>query len=93
MAWRKLFAGGEPIPQALTLEVFHHDEGLTVGLVDLVNCADSWMSQRSRCLRLSFESGEGLGIGCLVGGKEFEGHFSLKFQVLSLVDHTHSTLA
>src|SRR5882672_7437266 len=79
--------------QGCAVEKLHHDEGLAVLLVNLVNGADVGMVQRGGSLGFALEAAECLRIFGNVVGQELEGNEAAELQVLSLVDHTHASAA
>jgi hypothetical protein len=63
----------DPIPERLTFQQFHGDEGSPIGLVDLVNRADVRVVQRGRGFGFPLEAAEGLRIIGEVVGQELQG--------------------
>ena len=63
----------DPVPERLTLQQFHGDEGSSIGFVNLVDRADVRVVQRGRSLGFPLKAAEGL---CVVGefvGQELQG--------------------
>jgi hypothetical protein len=78
------------VPECLSLQQFHCDEGSTIGFVNLVERADVRVVQGGRCFRLTLEAAESL---CVVGkfvGQKFQRDMATEFQVFRLLDHTHA---
>src|SRR6266852_1170930 len=83
----------DPVPERLSLQQFHGDEGSPVGLVNLVDRADVRVVQGGRSLGLPLKTAESL---CVVGefvGKELQGDVTTELQVFGLVDHAHAPTA
>ena len=79
----------DAVPERLTLQQFHGDEALPVGLVNLVDGADARVVQRGRSFGLPLETAESL---CVVGElvrQELQGDVAPELQVFGLVHHTH----
>ena len=79
----------ESLPQRLAREQLHRDEGLAVGLVDVVNRADMRMVQRRRGARFALEPVEGRPVTGDFGGQELEGDLATEPGVFGPVDDTH----
>ena len=83
----------DPVPERLTLQQFHGDEGSSIGLVDFVDGADVRMVQRRRGFGFPLETAEGL---CVVGefvGKELQSDVATELEVFRLINHTHPPAA
>jgi hypothetical protein len=52
------------VPECLSLQQFHGDEGSSIGLVDFVDSADVWVVQGGSSFRLPLETAEGLCVVC-----------------------------
>ena len=78
------------MPERLTLQQFHGDEGSPIGLINLVDRADVRVVQRGSSLGFPLETAKSL---CVVGelvGKEFQGDVATELEVFGLVDHAHA---
>src|SRR5438445_176732 len=84
--------GGDSLIERLSFQQFHDNEGPTVTLIHLMNRADVRVVQRRRGTCFSLKSLQYLGIFSQFFTKELQGHMATELQVLSLVDHTHSSL-
>ena len=81
------------MPERLTLQQFHRDEGSPIGIVNLVDGADVRVVQRGRGLGFPLKTAEGL---CVLGelvGKKLQGNLATELQVFRLVDNTHPAAA
>ena len=90
------FSNGLPVTivfQRDPVQKLHHDEGLSVLLVNLMNSADVGMIQRRRCFGLALEPAQGLRVFGYFVGQELEGNKPAELHILSLIDHTHPATA
>ncbi len=85
--------GFDPGLKVLPFDALHHDEGLALGLVDLVDRAYVGMIESRRRFRLMDEA-------CLLRisaedarGEKLEGNAPLEFRVVGLVDDAHAAFA
>jgi hypothetical protein len=69
------------------------NERFAVLVVNFVNGADIWVVQGGRRTCLALESAECLRVFGYLVGQELEGDEATKFDILSLIDHTHSATA
>ena len=81
------------MPERLSLQQFHRDEGSPISLVNLVDGAYVRVVQRRRGFSLPLEAAESLSVMGKIIGKEFQGHATAEFQILGLINHSHSTSA
>jgi len=84
---------GDQVFQCQTVQKFHHDEGLTVLFIDLVNSADVGMVQSRGGFGLTLKASESLRIFGDVVRKKFKGHKAAEFKVFGFVYHAHATAA
>ena len=83
----------DPMPEGLTFEQFHRDEGSPLGVIDFVDGADVRVVQGGRSFGLALKTAEGL---CVVGefvGKELQGNVATELEVFCLVHDTHPPAA
>ena len=83
----------DPVPERLTLQQFHGDEGSPIGLVNLVDREDIRVVQSGRSLGLPLKAAESL---CVVGelvGQEPQGNVATQLQVFRLIHHTPAPTA
>ena len=83
----------DPVPERLTLQQFHGDEGSPIGLIDLVDGANVRMVQRGRGFGLALESAESLRVVSQFVRKELQGDVAAEFEVFRFIDHAHSAAA
>jgi hypothetical protein len=81
------------MPECLSLQQFHGNEGSPIGLIDFVDRADVRMVQRRRSLGLPLESAEGLRIVGEFFGEELQGKVTIELEVFRLIDHAHAPTA
>ena len=86
-------AAGNLICQGYAVDIFHDDEGSSLGLVNLVDGTDVRMIQCGRSLRLALEASHRLRIVGNFFRQELDGHKTVQARVLSLVDHSHPAAA
>src|SRR5580693_2926863 len=79
--------------QRHAVEIFHHDEGLTILLIDLVNSADVRVIQGGGGFGLALETAQSLGILGYIIGQKLEGYKTAELDVLSFVDDAHASAA
>ncbi len=80
----------DAVPECLSLQQFHGDEGSPIGLVDLVDRADVRVVQRGHGFGFPLKAAESL---CVMGklvGKELQRGVATELEVFSLVHHTHT---
>ena len=83
----------DSMPERLTLQQFHGDEGSPVGFVNLIDGADVGVVQRGRGLGLPLKTAEGLSVFGELVGKELQGDVAAELQVFRLVHNTHPAAA
>src|SRR4029077_4964468 len=71
------------------IEKFHHDERLTILLVNLVDCANVGMVQCRCSLRLALKACQSPRIACNLFGQELESDKAVELYILSFVDNPH----
>ncbi len=79
--------------QGHAVQKLHDQKGMPVILPDLVDGADIGMVESRGRLRLSLETGQGLGVLRDRVGQKLQRHKPVQVDVLSLVDHTHAATA
>ena len=79
--------------QRYAVEIFHHDEGLTVLIIDLVNGADVRVIQRRGGFSLALEAAQSLGIFGYIVGQKLQGDESAELDVFRFVDDAHTAPA
>src|ERR1700693_1280616 len=79
--------------QCHAVQKLHDKERMAVLLPDLIDRADIGMVESGGRLRLSLETGQGLGVFRDVLGQELQRDKATELGVFSLVDHTHSAAA
>ena len=77
--------------QAFALEPFHHDEGVAVIVFDPVNRANVGMIKQRGSTGLASESLQRLRVAGEIFGDELQGYVPPEFQVLGLINHTHTS--
>ena len=81
---------GDLVLERDPFEVLHHDEGLAVLLVDLVNGADVGVVESGGRAGLALKAFQGLRVGGHFGRQELERNEASKLDVFCLVDDTHA---
>src|SRR5579864_2895311 len=81
---------GDGLLQALALEPLHHDEGMAIVVFYAVNCADVGMIEQRSGSGLAGESLQRLRVAGEIFRDEFESYVASEFQVLGLINHTHT---
>jgi hypothetical protein len=81
------------MPQGLSFQQFHGDEGSTIAFVNLIDRADVRMVQGGRGLGFALETTEGLWVVGGVVGKKLQGNMAIKLKVLGFIDDAHPTTA
>ncbi len=82
---------GDPVLQREPFQVLHGDKRLSVLLANVVNCADVWVIQGRRGLRLALEACQSLRVLANFVRQELQGDKTLETGVFGLVDHAHPT--
>ena len=77
------------VPERLTFQKFHCDEGSAIDLVDFVDRANVGVIQGGRGFSLPMEAAQRLMVPGHIVGQKFQGNETIQFDVLSLVNHTH----
>src|SRR3979490_57971 len=73
--------------EALTLELFHHDEGMPAVVLDTVDSADIRMVELRGGPCFSFESLQRLGIAGKIFWNELQRDMAAEFEILCLIDN------
>src|SRR6266446_3970362 len=76
--------------QRHAIEILHHDEVLTIALVNLEDHADVGMIQRRGSLGFALKAAEGLLVFGYLVGQELQSDKAAELHILSFVDHTHA---
>ena len=87
---RRKQSGGNPLPQVLAFEQFHHEKRLPAVVPDIVQGADVRVIQRRSGLRLAaeaFHRGAGSGDRC---GQNLQRHFSVQPGIHRLIHLAHA---
>ena len=79
--------------QVLALDVLHGDELDPVGLSEIKNANDVFMSDLAREDQFLLEAPQNFGIGRHVGANHFDGHLAVQLAIVRLVDGAHSALS
>ena len=82
---------GDAVLQRLPLQELHHDEGLALVFIDVVNRADVGMIQRGGSPRLALEAFQRLAVLAEMFGQELQCDKTGELDVLGFVDHAHAT--
>ena len=77
--------------QALTLELFHHDKGMAIIVLNIVDRADVGMIQLRCSSRLALETVERLAISKEIFGNELQRDVAAQADVLGLIHDSHAT--
>ena len=76
--------------ERLSFEKLHHNKGLPLVFIDVVNCADVGMVECGSGLRFTLESFQGLSVFRKSFRQEFQGDSALELGVLGPVDDAHA---
>src|SRR6516162_5784761 len=79
--------------QRSSIEELHHDEGPLPASSDLVDSTDVGVIESRGGSCLAAEALESLGILSQLFGQEFQGDKAAQFEILSFVDHSHTSTA
>jgi hypothetical protein len=79
--------------EGLAVETLHHDEGVAVGFVNLVNSADVGVVESGSGAGFSLESLEGLIVPHQVGWEKLDSNIPAQAEIHGAVDHSHATAA
>ena len=79
--------------QGLAVEELHGDEGLAVGLTDIVNGADIGVIERGGGLGLALKPGQSLRVFGDFIGQELQRHKTPQAGILGFVHHAHAAAA
>jgi hypothetical protein len=77
--------------QALAFKPFHHNEGMSVVVLNAVDGTDVRMVEQGRSARFPGKSFQGLGITGQVFGDKLQGHMTAELEIFRLIDHAHTT--
>ena len=80
---------GDPLGQALAVDVLHRKEVLAVELADVVDVDDVRVAEPGGGLRLGLEAADQLGRGQVAGQDHLHGHGAVEALLPGLVDHAH----
>jgi hypothetical protein len=79
--------------QALSLQLFHDDEGMAVVIFDFVDGADGGVVKQGRGAGLALEAFHCLAVAGEIVGKKLYGDVAAEASVFRFVDHTHTAAA
>src|SRR3984893_14565382 len=82
---------GNALLQALTLQLLHNDEGMSLVLFDAMDRADMRMVQLRGCPRLTLETLQRFGVADKIFRDELERNVASQLDVFGLVDDAHTT--
>jgi hypothetical protein len=83
----------DELPERLSLQQFHCNEGSPIGLINFVDGANVRMIQSRSSTRFTSKPLQCLQIGGEIFGKEFKGNAATEFEVFSLVNDAHASPA
>ncbi len=83
----------EPTPKCLALEQLHHDEGLALVLIDLVDRADVRMVQGCRGAGFPKKAAKRGLVARRLGRKELDCYGAIELRVFSPIDDPHAAVA
>ena len=89
--WQRF--AGDHVLEGGPLQQFHHDEGLSLELVNLVDSADVGMIETGGGAGLALKPFQCLGVADQFGRQEFQRDASSQSQILSAVDDAHAATA
>jgi hypothetical protein len=79
--------------EGLPLQQLHHDEGLTLELVNFVNRANVGVIETGSGPRFALKSLQGLRVADKLGWEELQGDASPQSEIQSAVDNAHTAAA
>jgi hypothetical protein len=83
----------DQVLQGLAGKALHHDEGVAVGFVNLVNRADVGVVESGSGAGFSLESLKGLIVPHQVGWEKLDSNIPAQAEIHGAVDHSHATAA
>ncbi len=85
--------GGDALLQCPPLQALHDDEGLAVGLADIVQRADVGMIERRDCAGLALKALQSDAVAGHLLRDKFERHHAPQPRVFGPIDDAHAALA
>ena len=87
---RRQRASVQKFSEGLALNELHADEGLRLGLTEVVDRDNRWMIERGRRAGLDFESPHPLGVAGAIGRQELQRHITAEPGVMREVHLAHA---